>query len=227
MSELKHGLKGSRAQFYILSFYLYPTISSNKSLSLLTQSWQWLLEETTETGLQPLSHLQPLFSQGNVLPSYSLPPSELPHPPTPAQLSEASSLQGLILCLAHSKCNDFLFLSELYALKLGTARPILRVQSTRRLLGKAGGASSEGQSKMPFRLVERKILRWGDWGQSGVGADNNGASPGPGVVYSLCVPGVVCTWEAIAGGFLQGASQQESFSDFKVGLRYNSEHSLK
>lgn len=120
-----------------------------------------------------------------------------------------------------------MFLSELYALKLGTARPILRVQSTRCLLGKAGGASSEGQSETPFRLVERKILRWGDWGQSGVGADNNGASPGPGVVHSLYVPGVVCTWEAIAGGSLQGASQQEPFSDFKVGLRYNSEHSLK
>lgn len=149
--------------------------------------------------------------------SLPLPPPELPPPPTPAQLSEASSLQGLILCLAHSKCNDFLFLSELHALKLGTACPILRVQSTRRRLGKAGGASSEGQSEIPFSLVERKILR-SEWG---------GASPGPGKVYSLYVSGVVCTWEAIAGGSLQGASQRKPFSDFKFCQRYNSEHSLK
>lgn len=108
---------------------------------------------------------------------------------SPPQLSEACCLQGLILCLAHSKRNDFLFLSELQALKQGTACPILRAQSACTApLSKAGSASSEGRRETPFRLMERKSLSWEDWGWG----DSGARSPGPGKIHSLSVPRVVC-----------------------------------
>lgn len=112
-----------------------------------------------------------------------------------------------------------MFLSELQALNLGTARPILRAQSTRRLLGKAGSASSEGPS-------EANGEEDAEVGKLGSGRDS-GTSPGPGKVHPLYVSGVVCTWEAIADGSLQVTSQHGPFGDFKVSLRYNSKSSLK